>query len=226
MTRLWQMKRKCNLPVMLLLGLLPGIEPASAEVYTLKVAIHKEVRPRLSQTDIEDILKRASGLMKLPGFNSCDVEFKLGSVQPLKAPAYINDPSTLEAVHSVDANIKVVQKITFCNNQYYKDGVAGCAWRAKGRRTVIVTNNMMALDDRHILWVHEFGHTTGLEHRNRANSELIDPLMTGPPCSLGSNTQLINKDECGHFRAGPVPPPYGPPGPACPQNSSPRPRTD
>src|SRR5262245_33514527 len=111
------MGRKRNLTAILLLGLLTRVEPVSAEAYTLNVSVHNEVRPALNPAAVDRIVKRASALMK-KDFNKCNVEFKLGSVQPLAGPAHITDEATLEAVHRVDAHVKVVQKISFCKGIY------------------------------------------------------------------------------------------------------------
>jgi hypothetical protein len=190
---------RCSV-IAILLSLLPWAEPASAQkVYWLTVSIHKDVRHKLTQKDIEKIFKRESKLLKED--NACDVEFKLnGPVQTFtSAPAYINDLASLEAVHHVAADVKVVQEIKFCRGQYYEEGVIGCSWRPAGLRpkTVIVTTATVATDLRHILWAHEFGHTTGLEHR----IDDSQALMT--PCDLQSFNRHINEAECRCFVAGP-----------------------
>jgi hypothetical protein len=50
-----------------------------------------------------------------------------------------------------------------------------------------------------MLCAHEFGHTTGLLHRN---SKFNLALMT--PCGIQSFNVNINKKECQHFLAPPV----------------------
>jgi hypothetical protein len=160
------------------------------------------VRPTLTQSEIENILKLASDLLqKTP--NSCPVGFKLsGPVTTFNnAPAIINNGHELEEVHSVPADVKVVQRINFCLGVFDQEGFLGCAWRPKGRKTVIVTTEMVgAVPGRHPnLWAHEFGHTTGLPHRTDADDVA---LMLR---EIKAFHKEINSDECDHLRAGPVP---------------------
>jgi hypothetical protein len=198
--RHWPRQRKCNLTAILLLGLLPWVEPASAQTkeYSLTVSVHAALVPRLTPAEIEQILKDASDLLKID--NNCDVEFKLGSVQTHTGPADIYDDVTLEAVHSVDADVKVVNSITFCTGR--TQTVWGCAWRPHDRRKTVIVTNFVDPNLRGILWAHEFGHTTGLPHRMKHDTELLEPLMTG--CEIQAFTVLIDRDECDHFRAGPT----------------------
>ena len=107
----------------------------------------------------------------------------------------------MEEVHKVDADVKIVQTITFCKNENRPTGFWGCAWRPEGRPKTVIVANTAPPNLRHIVWTHEYGHTTGLEHRERDNSKPLDPLMTA--CSIESFTVLVNKYECGCFRAGP-----------------------
>jgi hypothetical protein len=214
--------QRCN--AILLLGLLLWVDPASAQklkIHSLRVSIHEEVRPSPTQSEIEQILKDASDLLQEPP-NRCGVGFKLkGPVTTFtSAPAFINDASDLEAVHSVPADVKVVREINFCIRGP-ENGLVGCSWRPNNRpKTVIVTRRLKGVGLSPVLWTHEFGHVTGLQHRNDEDEEA---LMT--PCGLQAFNRRINKDECRHFLAGPVQ--HYPPGlgPACPKPSS-RYRTD
>jgi hypothetical protein len=192
-------ERRRHVGAMLLLALLPWVEPASAQKqkeYSLTVSLHEEVRHALTQKDIQNILENASKLMRFRT-NKCPVKFKLkGPIQTFTSKP-ITDVSTLEAVHSVDADVKVVRRIYFCRNGYDEEGTySGCAWRPDPLlpKTVIVSTFTAA--HQHV-WVHEFGHTTGLPHR-------IDDekaLMTACPIKL-SNWR-INQDECSCLLKGP-----------------------
>jgi hypothetical protein len=209
--RRWRvcMDRGLRLNAILLIGLLPWVEPAGAEEHQLTVSVHEAVRPTPSRKTIEKILERASQLLQRNDSsvrNDCDVTFKLKELKTFSsASANITDDKTLEAVHSVVADVKVVQTITYCKNEIRRSGFWGCAWRPEGRpKSVIVAYRAPFAAPpnlRHIVWAHEFGHTTGLEHRDPENTELLDPLMTA--CSIESFTVKINKYECGCFRAGP-----------------------
>jgi hypothetical protein len=170
--------------VIICLGLLLRVEPASAQKeYLLKVSIHEEVPP-LTNGQVEQILERASKLLKHR--NGCDVKFKLDG--PIKtfasAPKDINNAYDLEAVHSVDADVKVVRKINFCKG---RPPFIGCAWRADGPKTMIVTRRLRSIT--HILWAHEFGHTKGLQHR-------LDRQALMTPCNIALSNVEINSEEC------------------------------
>jgi hypothetical protein len=185
----------------LLLGLLLGwVDPASAQkIYTLTVSIHEDVHPRLTRPQAEKILKDASALL-----HRCGVGFKLGE-GPLgtftsqSAPAVISDPDSLERVHGVPADVKVVKKIKYCALGQQQTGLVGCSWRDNNlRRTMIVTPEMMAFNAEHIVLTHEFGHTTGLPHRTDDRHALMWP------CDLDVINWSITDHECDSFRAGPT----------------------
>jgi hypothetical protein len=195
----------------LLLGLLSWSDPASAQklkMYPLTVSIHATMSAGLAQNDVEQVLKLASDLLQQSP-NNCGVGFKLnGPITTFtSAPAVINTADDLEAVHRVPADVKVVQGINFCV-QGHQTGLVGCSWRPKNRpKTVIVTTQMLGFGIEPVLLAHEFGHTTGLLHRNDER----EALMT--PCGLDAFNRHINQDECRHFLAGPVrhyPPGQGP----------------
>lgn len=203
----------------LLLGLALWAEPARAQdvkVYPLTVSIHAELNPPLSQGDIEGILDKASDLLQNNEGCSCKVGFKLsGAVTTFtSAPADITNASELEQVHEVPANVKIVQSINYCapgEGPYF-----GCAWRPGGRqRTVIISLEGISVGLGPVALAHEYGHTTGLLHRNQ-NDNLN--LMT--PCGIQAFNRQINQAECARFLAGPVmryPPGLGP---KCPNDTA------
>src|SRR2546429_688030 len=100
-------------------GLLISVESAGAQhagarkEYSLKVSVHKEVRPRLTKEHVEEILEGASELL-----NHCNVAFKLNG--PIKTfdntPAIIRTSAHRDAVHEVEADVKVVVDIKSCRS--------------------------------------------------------------------------------------------------------------
>jgi hypothetical protein len=202
----------------LLLGLLWWSEPANAQkIYSMTVSAHAAVRSLLTESAVEKLLKRASQLLQTQDDDqdvSCSVGFKLD--RPIEtftyAPAVIRNADDLEAVHSVPADVKVVQRIDYCVGKHHRGGFAGCAWRPEGRRKTVVVTYMGETGVDAVLWAHEFGHTTGLLHRADRDGFA---LMT--PCQLHAFRQHVTEDECRHFLAGPVS--YYPPGDgdACPR---------
>lgn len=176
---------------LLCLGLLV-VEPATAQkVYSLTVSVHQDARPALTEEKVDQILTAASRLLSQT--NSCGVTLeRKGPITTFAdAPSVISDETDLEAVHRENADIKVVRDVQFCKNP---GSFVGCSWRRDGPKTMIVTQKMPSIA--HIIWAHEFGHTTGLQHRTGMNA-----LMSA--CNLFFNTVQINKDECDCFLAGP-----------------------
>jgi hypothetical protein len=186
------------------LGLLVWTGPASAQnaaaqkEYSLTVSVHEDVRPKLTADEVKKILEDASGLLKN---NHCDAAFKLqGEVGTFaNAPAIIRTSRERDAVHGVNADVKVVVDIEFCKPSLGVSVFNGCAFPfSEGRKSMIVTHARAAPGLlRAILWTHEFGHRTGLQHR--ADPEAV---MTG--CSNLFGDQLkINEEECRCYRLGP-----------------------
>jgi hypothetical protein len=179
-----------------LVGLFLCAWPANAQQekeYLLTVAIHKDVRP-LTPNAIEGLLKNASDLMRR---NNCPVKFKLK--YPIwtftTTPPDVVDASSLEAVHSIPADIKVVRSIKFCKGRYQR--FEGCAWRPSGFQETIVVRRDPRVAHPYQLWTHEFGHTTGLPHR------LDDDRALMTPCAITTLRRKISREECQCFLAGP-----------------------
>lgn len=198
--------RRCN--GVLLLSLLLWIEPATAQdvtVHPLKVSVHEAINSPSIQNTVEGILKEASRLLQTQDDDkdvSCNVELKLdGQVTTFGSspavPADIKDAKSLEAVHQVPADVKIVRSITFCVGE--PQGVFGCSWRPKGlRKTMIVTLVGTGSGMEGVLWAHEFGHTTGLMHRkDRDGLALMTP-------EIEAFHRDVTKKECRQFIAGHV----------------------
>jgi hypothetical protein len=199
----WPCLRKWRLDVgaIVLLGLLPWVEPASAQkTYWLTVNIHEQLRPKLTPEFIEEILNdMRSRVMKnktSAWVNDCDVTFKLKEVKTFASPSPdIHGADDLERVHKLPGDIKVVRTIRYCVGKKQRDGVIGCSWRANGRqKTAIVT---LRTAKHHLLWAHELGHTTCLPHRNDDNFALMTP------CPITGINWHISHNECRHFLRGP-----------------------
>jgi len=188
------------------------VAPASAQqVHSLKVSIHKDVQ-QLTEAQTDQALERASRLLN-EARNQCGVTLKRsGPIETFdSAPKKVTNLDELEAVHSVPADLKIVESIKFCMGRYDKKGWWGCAWRPEGRpKTVIVVRGVapgpvVGRDTRFLLWAHEFGHTKGLHHR------LGDERALMTPCALTNLTRRITNDECSCFKDSPLGCPIPPP---------------
>jgi len=179
-------------------GLLLGVEAASAESasYSLTVKRHKSVV--LTADDVDRILRDASALLKRKdGANdvACNVTFKRnGPVETFESndtPVIIKTAADRDAVHREKADVKVVKEIDFC---IVKGSYEGCTWPPElGVKSMIVTHPGAS---RGIVWAHEFGHRTGLRHRN-------EPKALMSFCDLRRNQVNVNRDECDCFLKGP-----------------------
>lgn len=212
------------------LPLLMWTEPASAQkTYSVNVSVHRDV-PELTVDQVQKILADASKLLqkdpshpeKEPDDVKCNVTFTLkGSVSTFgseETPHLVGEDQ-IDAVHRVrpgvdaDFHVKVVSRImNFCR---FKDRVFnGCAFPPNFRSIIAVhperhidrNRNVIPLGKfpDHRLWAHEFGHLTGLGHRNDERA-----LMT--PCPLDEqfskyprDAQVqVTRDECSCLQWGP-----------------------
>ena len=190
------------------LGPLMWVDPASAQrTYSLTVSRHPDVA--ISEAKVDEILAEASKvLQKNPGHVdtrdnvACNVTFRRnGPVRTFAsptAPKIIDSPEERNAVHRENADVKVVQKINFCRGD--PGEFAGCAWPPRaGRRLIsmiVVRNPPAGVRGAGILWAHEFGHRTGLRHRNEHLA-----LMT--ICDLRTDQVQVRRRECDCFLSGP-----------------------
>jgi hypothetical protein len=224
------------------LALLTWVEAASAQnrTYSASVSRHADT-PTLSVEEVKDILADASKMMQKNSRQrrdtdadvKCDVTFTLkGSIDTFASrdtPALV-DRGHIDAVHRVDSDVsdvdfhvKVVNKITdFCRVPGAL-GFNGCSFPTRFRSIIVVHPKMHTNADNprgpplpsfpdHLLWAHEFGHLTGLGHRNHPRA-----LMT--PCSLTqfSNSPddqvQVTRNECrcllGGLGSCPLPAPVG-----------------
>jgi len=187
--------------VVLCLGLLMWIEPASAQgPHLLTVGHHQDIT--LSDGDVDSILAEASQVLQK---NTCNVTFgRKGSVDTFASP---NTPATIktaderDAVHSEKFDVKVVKAIKFCRR---KGDAVGCSWDPPSpgqppqhRSMIVVLQQTARLSG--VVWAHEFGHRTGLWHRSEA-----DALMTACPFKLVIDLEKnVDERECNCFLGGP-----------------------
>jgi hypothetical protein len=227
---------------LLSLALLMWVEAASAQqTYSLSVSRHRAV-PALSDGEVKRILADASRMLqKNPRQDgdddvACNVTFTLkGSVGTFASPnTPVVDRDNIDAVHRVDANVagvdfhvKVVKEINFCRPDLPAEPFVGCSFSPPDFRSMILVHPKLHKDAQgrplsrypdHLLWAHEFGHLTGLGHRDD------DQLALMTRCPL--NTQFfnvsdarvrVNSQECRRLLAGPGVRPPDPVGgtPAC-----------
>ena len=121
---------------------------------------------------------------------SCNVTLKrTGSITTFGAPSFINSPADLDAVLALPGQVKVVQQINWCGG--FAPNIIGCA-PVPGTSLVAVRPPA----DEGILWLHEYGHNKGLNHRD-------DPTAVMNPTLTQSRT-MISTEECTKYMTAPV----------------------
>lgn len=98
----------------------------------------------------------------------------------------INSQADFQAVNSLPGQIKVVNQINWCGG--LAPNIIGCA-PVPGNSLVVIR---FTLNQEGILWVHEFGHNKGLNHRNGVD------LVMNP--FIGTTQRGVNQAECNAYR--------------------------
>jgi len=195
--------------VIVCVALLLWIKPASAEDYSLKVRVHKDLQVLTSMSmqqlteKVDSILREASMRLKAMDEGNCNVTLKRdGRIETFEsAPNIIRNPNDLEAVHRVPGHVKIVDAILSCIGQTPDNGFVGCSFRPNPRlRKTMIVNGGLEENERPNIWAHEFGHTTGLHHR-KVSDPNDSALMT--PCAIKSFSSNLTRRECRCLRAGP-----------------------
>jgi hypothetical protein len=227
---------------LLSLALLMWVEAASAQqTYSLSVSRHRAV-PALSDGDVKRILADASRMLQKNSRHdgdddvACNVTFTLkGSVGTFASPnTPIVDRDNIDAVHRVDANVagvdfhvKVVKEINFCRPDLPAEPFVGCSFSPPDFRSMILVHPRLHKDAQgrtlsrypdHLLWAHEFGHLTGLGHRDDDQLALMTRCPLNTQFSNISDARVrVNSQECRRLLAGPGVRPPDPVGgnPAC-----------
>jgi len=202
------------------LALLNWAGPASAQAtYTATVSVHSDLPP-LDSGQVTKIMAAAANVLKTDSDGqTCAVTFELkgpvGSFGSKTEPKVIKTEAQRDAVHKVDSekkdaifHIKVVEAIYFCTPPQPdapKPSFNGCAWPTDLPSIIVVhpakhkdTNGhpIPKFPD-HLLWVHEFGHLTGLPHRDKPD---VAWLMTG--CPITPKSVNVTEHECYCLRNG------------------------
>ncbi len=101
----------------------------------------------------------------------------------------INTSAELQAIFGLAGNVKVVDDVDFCEGRFNTSFI-GCG--RISNNSFITERFTASLEG--ILWAHEYGHNTGLRHRDTTNNNVMFR-------SIGANRTRINQTECNSFRS-------------------------
>lgn len=162
----------------------------------LSVANHVSVPSKVSASDVDQILARASDVAQTADFTedvACCVGFvRSGSVATFGTAGdgrdSIDDQTELEGVLNLSlARVKVVRVINFCGTA--GTNIIGCSYTPGFGMAVVRTAS------EGILWLHEYGHNAGLGH-------LPDPDYVMNPF-LVSTALGLTQGQCNSYHAPP-----------------------
>jgi hypothetical protein len=211
------------------LAALMWVEAATAQsTYLVSVTRHhhRDV-PDLNEGQVKAILARASRMLRKDSTHndrdvSCDVTFTLkGQVGSFASPnTPVVDEGNIDAFHREDSNVagvdfhvKIVKEIKFCRPGLPAGSFAGCSFSPPDFRSMILVHPDLQKDVQgrviadypdHLLWAHEFGHLTGLGHRDNDKLALMTPCPLNTQFSNVSDARVrVNSRECRRLLVGP-----------------------
>jgi hypothetical protein len=162
----------------------------------LTCANHVDTGNPMDETRLDNVLDLAS-LRAGRGDDAADVACcitlsRSGTAASFGSPGdgldIIDDDLELYSVlDDPSARFKVVSAINYCGGP--GTNIIGCAWQPGSGAAVV---RMSGEENEAVLWIHEYGHNTGLSH-NSAGSRY---LMYG--INYGSN-DLLDQQECDTF---------------------------
>jgi hypothetical protein len=157
--------------------------------HSLNVQRHSSTT--LADTDADRVMGDATIVAQTndgPGDVACDVT--VARTAPVGSFAtgagIINSAADFAAVNGLPGNVKVVNQINWCSGPGI--GIIGCA-PVPGVSLVVVR---FTANQEGILWLHEFGHNQGLNHRTGPD------LVMNP--TIGPNRRRVNAAECTAYR--------------------------
>lgn len=168
-------------------------------IRTVQVAVQRHSTVALTDADADRILADMGTILQSddsPADVATPVRFvrngRVG-VLPANVPATIATAADLTALLNAGAGVKIVQAIRWCGGP--GGSIIGCA--PVGSPTVNVAAVRFTANQEGVIWVHEYGHNTGLGHRTD------DPRAVMFP-SVGVDHNVVNSAESARYLAGPL----------------------
>lgn len=168
-------------------------------IRTVQVTVWRHSTVALTDADADRILADMGTILQSddsPADVATPVRFvRNGAVQVLPAaiPGVIQTEADLLALLNAGSGVKIVQAIRWCGGP--GGSIIGCA--PVGSPTVNLAAVRFTANQEGLIWVHEYGHNTGLGHRTD------DPRAVMFP-SVGVDHNVVNEAESAAYLAGPV----------------------
>ena len=167
----------------------------SSSVTTQQREVNHHAFIQMTAQEASAILKDATTALQTkdgPGDMACDVVMALKGmiVPPFVAPINLNGPPDMEKLEKLSGDVKVVTKINWCYREGLKPNMLGCA-PIPGKFIVVVRRPEIQ-DQEGILWLHEYGHNKGLDHRNDTNAVMNE--------TLALHRRYVDATECAMYQ--------------------------
>lgn len=169
--------------------------PSPYPYFVQRLTVSRYTDTTLSNADVDRIFSDASYVLQTndgSGDVACNVELaRYGNVTVFNNgdDGSIDTEEELSEVFNLPSNVKVVDDVNWCANQFNTSFI-GCG-QLPGRSFI---TERFTENQEGILWLHEFGHNQGLHHRTDTSDAVMFP-------SIGINRIRINSDECSAYRA-------------------------
>lgn len=176
----------------------PGnvLDPSGAtNAAFLTYANHIAVSNKMNDTRLDPVLREAelrAGREDFPADTMCCLTIdRQGTAQDLNGAGLdvIDNGTELNAVlNDGISRVKVVNAINWCTTA--GTNILGCAWIGAHGMSLV---RMTSLQDEAVLWLHEYGHNTGLFHAGTSEYVMYGFLTTGanglsePECAAYHN---------------------------------------
>lgn len=174
-----------------------------------KISISKHASVEFNEDEADKILKGATEVAQKEdgeGDVPCDITLARDPNEPVAefkqgiTPSFVDSNSTYRSVTNDNpSDVKVIAGTNWCGK--FRPDVLGCTELSEGPIVVVseFSENLREPDDedqinaedqiKAILWLHEFGHRQGLDHRNEFNAVMYEEIEL-------DHTHL-NVAECG-----------------------------
>jgi hypothetical protein len=168
-------------------------------IRTVQVTVQRHSTVALTDADADRILADMGTILQSddsPADVATPVRFvRNGAVRvlPANVPATIATAADLNALLNAGPGVKIVQAIRWCGGP--GGSIIGCA--PVGSPTVNVAAVRFTTNQEGLIWVHEYGHNTGLPHRT-------DDLRAVMYPSVGVDHNVVNSAESASFLSGPL----------------------